>query len=255
MLGAMAQATVPAAPRRPVEKLFRERQRVANLSQIREVVFGMQDGLLTTLGVVTSVVGATSNNGTVLVAGFAEALAGALAMAAGEYQASKAQHDMHAAEIAKERQELVEQPQEEHHELRAIFQREGLSRNSAEAVTDLLAEHPELLFRTHVEKELGLRVEEFQSPVRNAAVMGGSFILSAMVPILPYMFLAATDALILSVALTIAALFGIGLGKASVAHRNYLRSGLEVVAIGLAAAGATYGLGMLLPRLFGHPFS
>jgi VIT1/CCC1 family predicted Fe2+/Mn2+ transporter len=247
----MSPATAPTGSRHPVEKLFRERQRVANLSQIREVVFGMQDGLLTTLGVVTAV-GATASNGTVLVAGFAEAVAGALAMAAGEYQASKAQRDMHAAEIAKERQELLDQPQEEHHELRAIFQREGLSRNSAEAVTDLLGEHPELLFRTHVEKELGLRVEEFQTPFRNASVMGASFILSAMVPILPYLFLGATSALLLSVALTIVALFGIGLGKAAVAHRNYFRSGLEVVAIGLAAAGATYALGTLLPRLFGH---
>jgi len=248
----MAQTQVQPNPARPpVEKLFRERQRIANLSQVREVVFGMQDGLLTTLGVVTSVAGATSNNTTVLVAGFAEAAAGAIAMAAGEYQASKAQHEMHAAEIAKERQELVDKPLEEHHELRAIFQREGLSRNSAEAVTELLAEHPELLFRTHVEKELGLRVEEFQSPVRNALVMGLSFVLSALLPILPYIFLPTTPALIASVALTILALFAIGIGKASIAHRNYWRAGLEVVAIGLAAAVLTYLLGTLLPRALG----
>ncbi len=240
------------ARQRPVEKLFRERQRIANLSQIREVVFGMQDGLLTTLGVVTSVAGATANTGTVLVAGFAEALAGALALAAGEYQAAKAQQDLHASEIAKERIELEEKPQEEHHELRAIFQREGLSHSSAEAVTELLSEHPELLFRTHVEKELGLRVEEFQSPGRNAAVMGFSFIIAALIPILPYLFLGASPALYLSVGLTILALFAIGLGKAQVTSRGYWRSGLEVVSIGLAAAVATYALGTFLPRLFGH---
>ncbi len=236
---------------RPVEKLFRERQRIANLSQIREVVFGIQDGLLTTLGVVTSVMGATSDNTTVLVAGFAEAVAGALAMAAGEYQASKAQQELHSAEIAKERLELEEKPAEEHHELRVIFQREGLSRDSAEAVTQLLSQHPELLFRTHVEKELGLRVEEFQSPARNAVVMGLSFVLSAMLPILPYFFLSPIPALGLSVGLTILALAGIGAGKASIAHRNYWRSALEVVGIGLAAAVVTYLLGTLLPRAFG----
>lgn len=245
-------AEAPTAPRRPVEKLFRERQRVARLSQVREVVFGMQDGLLTTLGVVTSVVGATSNNATVLVAGFAEALAGALAMAAGEYQASKAQQELHAAEIAQERQELKDSPQEEHHELRAIFQREGLSRNSAEAVTELLAEHPELLFRTHVEKELGLRVEEFQSPARNALVIGLSFLVSALIPIFPYIFLAPNPALLLSVALTIVALVAIGVGKAAISHHRYVRSAAEVVAIGLAAAVLTYLLGTLIPRVFGH---
>ncbi|HEX6513616.1 MAG TPA: VIT1/CCC1 transporter family protein [Chloroflexota bacterium] len=246
----MAQA--PAAGR-PVEKLFRERQRIANLSQVREVVFGMQDGLLTTLGVVTSVVGATSDNTTVLVAGFAGAVAGALAMAAGEYQSSKAQQELHSAEIAKERQELREKPQEEHAELRVIFQREGLSRESAEAVTGLLAQHPELLFRTHVEKELGLRVEEFQSPGRNATVMGLSFVLSALLPILPYVFLAPRGALALSVGVTVLALFGIGVGKAAISHRNYWRSGLEVVAIGLAAAAFTYLLGTFIPTLLGRP--
>jgi vacuolar iron transporter family protein len=245
----MAQAP---AERRPVEKLFRERQRVARLSQVREVVFGMQDGLLTTLGVVTSVIGATSNNTTVLVAGFAEALAGALAMAAGEYQASKAQQELHAAEIAQERQELEESPVEEHHELRAIFQREGLSRDSAEAVTELLAEHPELLFRTHVEKELGLRVEEFQSPARNALVIGLSFLASAFIPILPYVFLAPNAALVLSVGLTIVALAAIGAGKAAISHRHYVRSASEVVAIGLAAAVLTYLLGSFIPHAFGH---
>ncbi len=245
----MSPVEAPRASRRPIEKLFRERQRIANLSQIREVVFGMQDGLLTTLGVVTSVVGATANNTTVLVAGLAEAIAGALAMAAGEYQASKAQQELHSAEIAKERRELEESPAEEHYELRAIFQREGLSRDSAEAVTALLAQHPELLFRTHVEKELGLRVEEFQSPFRNALVIGVSFILSALVPILPYVFLGPVAAMAVSVALTIVALFGIGIGKAAVSHRDYWRSGLEVVAIGLAAAGITYALGRLVPLL------
>jgi vacuolar iron transporter family protein len=214
-------------------------------------VFGMQDGLLTTLGVVTSVVGATADNTTVLVAGFAEAVAGALAMAAGEYQASKAQQEMHSAEIAKERLELEEKPQEEHGELRAIFQREGLSRTSAEVVTELLSEHPELLFRTHVEKELGLRVEEFQSPTRNALVMGLSFVLSAMLPILPYLFLPITIALGVSVGLTILALFGIGVGKAAIGHRNYWRSAGEVVAVGVAAAIVTYLIGSLIPHALG----
>ncbi|MDE3077055.1 MAG: VIT1/CCC1 transporter family protein [Chloroflexota bacterium] len=238
-------------PPRRTERLFRERQRIANLSHVREIVFGMQDGLLTTLGVVTSVFGATSNHTTVLVAGLAEAVAGTLAMAGGEYQASKAQQELHAAEIARERLELQEKPLEEHQELRAIFQREGLSRDSAEAVTRLLEEHPELLFRTHVEKELGLRVEEFQSPLRNALVIGASFFTSALLPILPYAFLAARLALAFSVVLTVVALFGIGLGKASISHRRFLRSGLEVVAIGLVIAGLTYVIGSWIPHLVG----
>ena len=249
-------ARVDPAPgrsaRHETERLFRERQRIANLSQIREVVFGAQDCLLTTLGVVTSVSGATANNTTVLVAGLAEAVAGALAMAVGEYQASKAQQELHASEIAKERKELEEQPQEEENELKSIFRREGLSAESAASVAALLAEHPELLFRTHVEKELGLRVEEFQTPVRNALVMGASFFASALLPIFPYLFLRATPALVLSVLLTVVVLFAVGVGKAAVSHRHFIRSGLEVMSFGLIAAAATCALGVGIPHLFGR---
>ncbi|MGH2363852.1 MAG: VIT1/CCC1 transporter family protein [Chloroflexota bacterium] len=248
---ALAESAGEPLRQRP-ETLFRERQRIANLSRIREFVFGTQDGLLTTLGVVTSVVGATSNSATVIVAGLAEAVAGALAMGVGEYQGSRAQQELHTVEIEKERTELQEKPAEEHRELRAIFQQEGLNRDSADAVAGLLAQHPELLFRTHVEKELGLRLEEFESPLRNALVMGASFFLGALLPIIPYLVAPARPALVASVVLTVLALFGVGLAKAAVTHRRWLRSGFEVMIFGVLAAAIAYALGVWLPHVFGR---
>lgn len=83
------------------ERILKEKERVGRISQIKELVFGSQDGLLVPLGVVTSVAGAFSNNHIVIVAGVAEALAGSFSMATGAYLASQAERQVHLNEVAK----------------------------------------------------------------------------------------------------------------------------------------------------------
>src|SRR5579864_6379990 len=90
-----------------------EKERIGKLSQIRELVFGAQDGLLVPLGVVSSIAGAFNNNHIVLIAGISEALAGAFSMATGAYLASQAEQQVHNAEIAKERQSIQAYPNDE----------------------------------------------------------------------------------------------------------------------------------------------
>jgi VIT1/CCC1 family predicted Fe2+/Mn2+ transporter len=87
------------------EKLFEERKKVARLSQIRELVFGAEDGLLVPLGVVSGVAAATTNNFYVLIAGLAEAFAGSISMGAGAYLSSKAEHEVQQWAISRERSE------------------------------------------------------------------------------------------------------------------------------------------------------
>ena len=95
----------------------RERFRVANLGRLREVVFGAQDGILSTVALVTSVAVAVGQTSTVLIAGLAAALAGMLSMATGAYLGSRAEQDVQRAEIAREARELEEKPAEELAEL------------------------------------------------------------------------------------------------------------------------------------------
>src|SRR5438105_10194029 len=95
------------------EHIYEEKNRIGKLSQIRELVFGAQDGLLVPLGVVSSVAGAFANNHIVLVAGISEALAGAFSMATGAYLASQAELQVYTAEIAKEQASIRDQPKDE----------------------------------------------------------------------------------------------------------------------------------------------
>lgn len=233
------------------EHISEERRRVDLLSEIREVIFGMQDGLLTSVGVVSAIGGAVDNNWFVLVAGFATAFAGTISMAAGEYISSKSQREVYQAEIDREREEVRARPDEAHQEIKELFQREGLSAEDAHVVAHKLATSEESWLRTMVEKELGLQVDEHGSPLRGALFMAVSYLFGALVPIVPYLLLAKDTALLLSLGLTGLVLFAIGAGKAVIAQRNPLVSGLEVVAIGALSGGAGYFLGTIIPPLLG----
>lgn len=225
------------------------RAEVERLGRIREFIFGTQDGLLSTLGVVTGVTGATSHNYTILVAGLAEAVAGMVAMAAGEFISSRSQAQVYGSEIDSERIEVERFPDEERREVRALFQAEGLSPQDAETVARLISKSEESWLKTMVEKELGLTHTVQEGALTGAIVMGVTFMLGSLVPIAPYLFFPARPALIVSIGLTLAVLFAIGFGKARLAHLNPLVSAFEVLAVGSAAAVIGYLFGTLLPHI------
>ena len=232
-----------------VHEVDRERFRVANLGRLREVVFGAQDGILSTVALVTSVAVAVGQNSTVLIAGMAAALAGMLSMATGAYLGSRAEQDVQRAEIAREARELEEKPAEELAELVVIFQREGRTYNEALDLANEIAQDKELWLNTLVEKELGISPEETTSPIKDALVMGVSFIIAALGPILPYLFLTGTPAIAVSVSGALAGLFVLGLVKGRLVQKSPVLQGLEILVIGAVTAGIGFLLGDLIPRL------
>jgi VIT1/CCC1 family predicted Fe2+/Mn2+ transporter len=234
--------------------LTEERRKASLLGEIREAIFGAQDGLVSTLAVVSTVAGATSDRYPVLVAGIASALAGVFSMAAGEYIGSKSQREIFDAQIVDEREEVHERPGEAEAEVAYMFEEDGLPHDQAREMARMMAEHPDVLLKTMVEKELGLTVEEAGgSPLQGALVMGAAFGLGALPPILPHVFLDGDVAVIVSVAMTLAVLFGIGVVKSRWTHRSWWSSGLEILALGAIAGVAGYFFGSILPVLLGAP--
>ena len=229
----------------------RERFRVANLGRLREVVFGAQDGILSTVALVTAVavgVGA-SGTSTVLVAGLAAALAGMISMATGAYLGSRAEQDVQRSEIAREARELEENPAEELAELVVIFQREGKTFAEAQALAEDISQDKDLWLNTLVEKELGISTEETTNPIKDGFVMGASFIIAALIPILPYLFFKGTMAISISIIGALTGLFVLGMGKGRLVQRSPLLQGLEILAIGAVSAGLGFVLGDLIPRV------
>src|SRR5258708_10624358 len=184
------------------QHLTQERREASLLSEIREAVFGAQDGLTSVLAVVSTVGGATGQPSAVLVAGLAATLAGIFSMAAGEYMSSKSQREIFEAQIATEAREVEERPFEAEAEVAYLLEGEGLEHATALRVAHDLASNKQVLLKTMVEKELGLIIEEDANALRGAVVMGASFGVAGLVPILPYLFLSVSMALWVSVLAT-----------------------------------------------------
>jgi VIT1/CCC1 family predicted Fe2+/Mn2+ transporter len=253
-----AERPAPSAPASAysrawiAEHLAIERRNSALLGEIREIVFGAQDGLVSTVAVVATVTGATGEHFPIVVAGVASALAGTFSMAAGEYIGSKSQREIFDAQVDGERAEVEERSGEAEAEVAFMLAEEGLGEEDAASVAAIMARHPEVLLRTMVSKELGIQVEDTHGgPLQGALFMGAAFGLGSAVPILPFLVLPVTAALLAAIVLSGAVLFGIGVVKSRWTRRSGLASGFEVLALAALAGAIGYGFGTLLPQLLG----
>lgn len=235
-------------------RLDQERRRASQLGDIREAIFGAQDGLVSTLAVVSAVSGATDDRFTVLIAGIATGLAGIFSMAAGEYLSSKSQREIALAQIAAERERVADLRSDVQAELAYMLEEDGLPEAEATAVAEVTARHPEVLLNSKVEKQFGVAVEEAHgSPIQGAIVMGVAFGLGALAPIVPYLILPVGIAVYASIIATAGVLFAIGVVKTRWTHGNPIGSGLEILVIGALAGIVGYFLGSVLPTLLGAP--
>jgi len=240
-----------ATPPVPYEQVQSERERVAGLRRIREVVFGAQDGLISTVAIAATVMAATQKPQIAILAGVASAMAGTISMAAGTYLGSRAASQMEEAELDVERRELITHPDEEHAELVATYRHDGYSLEEAEALADRVMLDRDLALKVLAERELGITPEVALDPRKDAVVMGASYVVGGLIPLVAYVLLRDLTAIPASIGLTLVALAGVGVAKARTAHRSVFLSVLEVVGIGGAAGALGYLLGDWLPRLLG----
>ena len=212
---------------------------------VRDMIFGANDGLVSTLAFVVGAFGAFSDSHIVLLTGIAELFAGTISMAVGSYQSSKS--ELEVLERESQRKKIKKgKPSEEREELIKFYQAEGFKRGEAEAIVSRIVREKELATQTGTLEELGLAPKELGNPVKAGVLCGVSFGLAALVPILPFVFpIRSWEALIASIIGTVATLFGVGAMKTIFSRKNWVRSGLEMMVIGASAAAITYMIGTL----------
>ncbi len=223
------------------------RHRAMGGNALRAAVLGANDGLVSNMSLVMGVAGAEVSNSTILLTGLAGLVAGACSMAMGEWLSVNSSRELYQKQIATEAMELEEVPEEEKEELVLIYQAKGLSEPEARALADKLHSDKNTALDTLVREELGIDPAELGGSAWGAA--GTSFLLfsfGAIFPVAPYFFLSGWSALIVSLALSGAALAGIGLGTSLFTGRGAIFSAMRQVLIGFAAAGVTYGVGALV---------
>ena len=206
---------------------------------------------MSTFAVVAGLAAAGMDHLVVLLGGLVSAVAGVLSMSIGTFLASRAQGQLHTAELAREQREIRDHPGEEVAELMAALIARGMSRTDAVEVARRIARHPDLLLNTLAIFELGLAPQRLGSPVRDAFVMAMAFGAASLVPLLPFLAGHLLPALALSGAATLLALFGVGVVKARVVGVSPIRSGLEVAALAAASGLLSFGLGRLASLVLG----
>jgi VIT1/CCC1 family predicted Fe2+/Mn2+ transporter len=228
------------------------RQRFERLSNIREIVFGMQDGILTTAGILCGLAGALPRRYEVILTALASTAAGAISMGAGAYLGTRAEGEVLEGELHRARDEVVREPYLIQESLLDQLAREGLSREAGYRVVKLLSSAPDALTKTAEQKVYGIGETLVSNPVIDGVVMGFAFVVGALVPLIPFVLTASTNyGLGLAVIATAAALFGVGYFEGWMADRVRWRSGAHFLAVALGAAVAGFALGKLIGWLSG----
>jgi vacuolar iron transporter family protein len=234
------------------EKILGEKQRVEKRGRIRQFVFGSMDGLLVPLGVVSGVAGGTGSTKAVVVAGIAEAFAGALSMGAGEFLSGRAEAQVQQAEIREENLSIRDNPNYELNEMVLLLEHDGVKKPDARIIAEKLHTSSIAFSRTMIQKELGLDPEPRTVRFAEGMTIGVSYLIGSLIPLAPYFFFGIPTALPTSIGATFLVLAGIGVVRGTLARIGLVRSALEVLAVGALTGGGGYLLGTFLPRVLGY---
>jgi VIT1/CCC1 family predicted Fe2+/Mn2+ transporter/rubrerythrin len=218
---------------------------------IRAAIFGMNDGLVSNLSLILGVAGAGVEPRTVVVTGFAGLLAGAFSMAAGEYTSVASQRDLLARQVAMEKREIEEAPEEEAAELTLIFKQKGLSTEQATRTAAEILKNPDSAADTLVREELGLDPDDLGSPMNAAVSSLAMFSVGALVPLLPFLVTTGAPAVLVSAALAFLVLAGVGGLVGFLSGTSLWKSAARMAGLAALAAGVTYAVG----RAFGATLS
>ena len=212
---------------------------------ISGAIYGANDGLAAVFGIVAGVSGATGGSSFVLTAGLSGAVASALSMATGAFLAERSEAEVVAANVAQERKEIEEQPEEEKDELSLFYQLKGLDEALADQLAAKLAENPNAMLKVLATEELG-GTEAGGNAVQSAIAAGISTFVGAMVPVIPFFFLRGTTAVVVAATVSLIAHFLVGAAKSLFTLRTWWAAGLEMTVAGIIVGTATYALGLVL---------
>ena len=215
---------------------------------LRSIVYGFNDGLTANFGLVAGVIGASLSPHIVIVTGVAGAIADALSMGSSGYLAAKSEAEVQAHQIEMERQEMRLMPELEEEELALIYEAKGLPRERAQETAKAMMLDPVRALETQVREELNIHPAEL-APLKDGLVTGAATAVGAFIPIAPFLMMPAGPAVWVSLAISMAAHFGIGAARSLFTGRGIWVSGRDMFLVGFGVAAVGYLIGEWLPRL------
>ncbi|MGH7948539.1 MAG: VIT1/CCC1 transporter family protein, partial [Candidatus Binataceae bacterium] len=207
---------------------------------LRDLMLGVNDGLVASFAVTSGVAGAFTAERIILMAGLAEMLGGAVSMGLAAYISARSQLEFYQSEIEREREEIQRWPEREREEIKTIYRAKGFSGPLLEQIAEHITADPDRWRGVMMREELGFSDDVFDPPARSALTVGLAYLFGAAVPVLPYALVARADGVMISAIATIVVLFGVGAAKTIITARSWWRSGIESMLIGIAAGTVTY---------------
>jgi VIT1/CCC1 family predicted Fe2+/Mn2+ transporter len=212
----------------------------------RAAVFGISDGLVSNVGLILGVAGADPAPSVVRVAGLAGLVAGAISMAAGEWNSMRVQAELFEREVGLERIEIRRNPHVETAELEQLYQSRGVTPAASRALAESVMADEELAVRTHAREELGIDPDELGSPTGAAVSSFAAFGVGAVIPLVPWFVSAGTAATVASLVAALVAAVVIGVVIARFTERPVLRVAGRQLAFTAVPAALTYAIGSVV---------
>jgi len=214
---------------------------------VRDIVIGMSDGLTVPFALAAGLSGAVASGHVVLIAGIAEMAAGSIAMGLGGYLAARSEHESYVSERAREEREIDEKRDAEIGEVRDVFQKYGLHGEPLEAATQAVISNRTTWVEFMMKEEPGLEEPDPKRALRSALTIGLAYIAGGVVPLTPYALqLTLSQALLLSVIMTLIALFAFGALKGRFTGSSVLKSAVQTMFVGAVASGAAFLIARLV---------
>ena len=213
-----------------------------------DFIYGSIDGAVTTFAIVAGVVGASLSPGIILILGFANLLADGFAMAAANYQASKASNEYIEMKRKQEEWEIDNLEEQEKEEIREIYTKKGFKDELLEEVVRIITSRRKVWVDTMMKEELGL-IENEKRPLDSSISTFFGFNLIGIIPLIPFMIFIAmgidpnSDAFSYSIIFVVSAFFIVGIIKGKIVKKSKIKSGFYTLIIGGIAAMLAYLIG------------
>ncbi len=221
-------------------------QNKGSSSTMREMVFGMEDGMVSTLGAITGIAAATGDHFVVILSGIVIISVESVSMAVGSYLSSKSAKGIDERKMQEEKTELVKFPKEEEKELVEMYVIDGWPEDLAKKMAAVASKDEKLFLQEMSYRELGIVPEKMENPLKNGLVMWVSYVLGGVIPVSVYFILGLPVAIFVSIGVTLFALFLLGVYTSKFSKRNWFKAGFEMFALASIAALVGYGVGQLV---------
>ncbi|MFA7245170.1 MAG: VIT1/CCC1 transporter family protein [Candidatus Magasanikbacteria bacterium] len=215
-------------------------------SLLREIVFGLEDGMVSTLGAVTGIASATGSQFSTLLSGLVVVSVESISMAVGSYLSNKSEKDTDNRKLFEEKEELHQFPEDEKEELFTMYVEDGWPKKMAEEMSLVASKNHDLFLKEMAYRELEIIPDMVDYPIKKASVMFFSYLIGGAVPLTPYILLPISEAIPVSIVFTLLGLFLLGIFTTKFTKRKWWKAGLEMTALASLAALIGYFVGQLV---------